>query len=130
MEQVYFILGLSYWNNNQTILGIDFKLKALNIYIEKEQYSDIVYTLTDIGIDYLFLKNYDEAIRQLTQALKYQNKNNNTEPSEAYYIVYKLYSAYLQINDMENAKYYLDEAERLLRAQSDSIVKENFQTNQ
>ena len=130
MEQVYFILGLSYWNNNQTILGIDFKLKALNIYAAKKQYSDIVYTLTDIGIDYLFLKNYDEAIRQLTQALEYQNKNNNTEPSEAYYIVYKLYSAYLQINDMENAKHYLDEAERLLRAQSDSIVKENFQTNQ
>ncbi|MCP3700170.1 MAG: GGDEF domain-containing protein, partial [Aliivibrio sp.] len=49
---------------------------------------------------------------------------------EAYYIVYKLYSAYLQINDIENAKHYLDEAERLLRAQSDSIVKENFQTNQ
>ncbi|ACH66053.1 ggdef domain protein [Aliivibrio fischeri MJ11] len=130
MENVYFILGLSYWNNNQTILGIDFKLKALNIYIEKKQYSDIVYTLTDIGIDYLFLKNYDEAIRQLTQALEYQNKNNNTEPDEAYYIVYKLYSAYLQINDMENAKYYLDEAARLLRIQKDSIVKENFQTNQ
>ncbi|MUJ23717.1 tetratricopeptide repeat-containing diguanylate cyclase [Aliivibrio fischeri] len=130
MEHVYFILGLSYWNNNQTILGIDFKLKALNIYIEKKQYSDIVYTLTDIGIDYLFLKNYDEAIRQLTQALEYQNKNNHTEPDEAYYIVYKLYSAYLQINDMENAKYYLDEAARLLRIQKDSIVKENFQTNQ
>ncbi|RYU68698.1 diguanylate cyclase [Aliivibrio finisterrensis] len=130
MEHVYFILGLSYWNNNQTILGIDFKLKALNIYIEKKQYSDIVYTLTDIGIDYLFLKNYDEAIRQLTQALEYQTKNNSTEPDEAYYIVYKLYSAYFQINDIENAKHYLDEAERLLRGQSDSIVKENFQTNQ
>lgn len=130
MEQVYFILGLSYWNNNQTILGIDFKLKALDIYLEKNQVRDIVYTLTDIGIDYLFLKNYNEGIRQLTQALEYLNKSNHSEPVEAYYITYKLYSAYLQIHDMENAKYYLYEAERQLNALDDSIIKENFYTNQ
>lgn len=129
IERVYFTLGLSYWNNNQTITGINFKLKALNIYIEKEQYSDIVFSLTDIGIDYLFLKNHNEAIRQLKQALKYQLKINN-KPEEAYYIVYKLYSAYLQINDLDNAKYYLNETQRFLDSLKESIVKENFQTNQ
>ncbi|MDD9194654.1 diguanylate cyclase [Aliivibrio sp. S3MY1] len=130
IERVYYTLGLSYWNNNQTITGINFKLKALNIYLEKEQYSDIVFSLTDIGIDYLFLKNYNEAIRQLKQALQYQLKINNTKPEEAYYVVYKLYNAYIQLNDLDNAKYYLNEAQRFLASLQDSIVKDNFQTNQ
>ena len=130
MANVYFILGLSYWNNNQTIIGINYKLKALSIYINKKQYGDIVFSLTDIGIDYLFLKNYNEAIRQLTQALDYHMKYNKSEPSEAYYITYKLYSAYLKIGDMANTKLYLDKAKNTLNTIKDSIVKENFITNQ
>lgn len=93
MEDVYFILGLSYWNNNQTITGINFKLKALNSYIEKEEHRSIINTLTDIGIDYLFLKNYDEAIHQLLRALKYQSEYYTVSPREGYYIAYKLHNA-------------------------------------
>ncbi|GLR74494.1 GGDEF domain-containing protein [Aliivibrio sifiae] len=130
MEDVYFILGLSYWNNNQTIMGINFKLKALNSYIQKQQHGDITYTLTDIGIDYLFLRNYDEAIRQLTHALQYQAENYKIPPKEAYYITYKLHTAYLQLNDLGNAKYYLDKAQFFLDTLADSIDKENFKSNQ
>lgn len=99
-----------------TIHSIQYQLLAIDLAKEKGIKDLEVKNIVDIAINYVDLGNYDEAIRYLKESLKY-----TTDGYLQSYAMVNLTEAYIEINDIENAKKTLESLEKNI----DSIKEKN-----
>ncbi|MGF1685449.1 GGDEF domain-containing protein [Photobacterium japonica] len=128
IEHVYYTLGLNYWNGNQIVKGINYKIKAIELYMNKNKHTDVVFILTDIGIDYLLIGDIKNAIHYLTRALDYKLVGEGPGGESAYYIANQLYTAYSLQGDLVNAEKYLNLAKVKVEKIERKYVKDNHTT--
>ena len=126
LYQVYFELGILYWYDGRNIESINYNLKGLNIVYEKGENDNIPNLLIDVGIDYLDVKNYNEAIKYFLDAIKYDIKDKNRDISMKTYAYINLSSAYNKLNDSENAQKYYDMFYEIIDSYDNSILREQL----
>jgi|SRR5690554_4960086 len=90
---IYLDITSSYIKKYQYIYAIDYINKALNYFIDSENYTTIAKTYKYYGIIYLYNKYYDEGINFFMESLQYCKKSNihNIEKTINNLIVVALY---------------------------------------
>ena len=124
--EVYFELGVLYWYDEKSIESINCKLKALNLMYEQKLYKNISNMLIDIGIDYLCIKNYDEAIKYLLDAVNFTSGDRQEEISVKTYAFMNLVESYTKLNDFENAQKYYDMFQEIIEDYENLVFKEQL----
>ncbi|GHA51993.1 GGDEF domain-containing protein [Photobacterium aphoticum] len=128
IEHVYYTLGLNYWNGKRIVEGINYKIKALELYMDKQLHEDVIHILTDIGIDYLFMGDTTNAIKYLTDAIGYEIDGHEPGGESIYYIANQLYTAHSSRGDLVQAEKYLLLAEEEVAKIERQYVKDNHLT--
>ncbi len=107
LAHAYSNAGVTNAMAGNTIHSIQYQLSAIDLAKEKGIKDLEVKNIVDIAINYVDLGNYDEAIRYLKESLKY-----TTDGYLQSYAMVNLAEAYIEINDIENAKKTLDSLEK------------------
>ncbi len=128
IQDVYFNLGRSYWSENRVIDSINTKLEALSIATQKGLDYDVAYISTDLGIDYLYSGNYEQALVYLLKTLETDLDNEQEDAKIKSYSLMNIFEAYINLNDFENAQKTYDEINKQLSRQDESKYKEDYIT--
>ncbi|MDD9173500.1 GGDEF domain-containing protein [Aliivibrio sp. S2TY2] len=124
-------LGVAYSNCNQFILGVKYKLKALDSFLKMKKYTDSIKVMIDIAMDYTLLENYEEAINKLNLALDYEREYKlNLNYIDSYYIFANLSSAYARIDNEKKALKFIEKSKGIIINLDESIDKDNIMTYQ
>ncbi|MGN0144766.1 MAG: diguanylate cyclase [Clostridium sp.] len=124
--EAYFVLGVLYWYDERNIESINCKLKSLNLMYEQKLYKSMSNMLTDIGIDYLYSKNYDEAIKYLLKAVDFTSEDKQEEIVVKSYALVNLAESYTKLNDFENAQKYYNMFQEIIEDYENLSYKEQL----
>ncbi|MEG0856195.1 MAG: tetratricopeptide repeat-containing diguanylate cyclase [Terrisporobacter sp.] len=128
IEDIYFELGRAYWSDDRSIEGVNTKLEALSISQSKNLKVKISKISIDIGIDYLYSQNYNEAIVYLSRVL-YYNLDDKIEDAEIKaYALINLCDAYTKVGQYDDAKDSFKLLEKNIKKLNNSSIKEDFKT--
>ena len=104
IEDVYLELGRAYWYEDRLVESINTKLEALSIARGKNIESKIVNISMDIGVNYLYSGNYDEAKTYLSRVLAYKLKGERKWPIIKSYALLNLIECYIKLEEYDSAK--------------------------
>jgi len=128
IDDIYYYLGTAYWNARQFVKGVNLKIKAIDLSLERNDDDQIQLMMTDVGIDYLFNGNYHQAIKQFNKAIEFNKKKGKENPERLHYVLIKLYAAYTEASNISKAGETLLEAEKQLTKMANTEGTENYQT--
>lgn len=129
IEDVYFSLGRAYWYVDRLVDSINAKLEALSVCQSKNLKAKICKISTDIGIDYLFSKEYDEAIVYLSRVLGYKLEDEYEDAKSKSYSLVNLVEAYTRIEDYDSAEKSIKQLEESIEKLEDGTYKEDIKIN-
>ncbi|MEW9079931.1 tetratricopeptide repeat-containing diguanylate cyclase [Terrisporobacter glycolicus] len=129
IEDVYLHLGRAYWYEGRLVEGINAKLEALSIARGKNIESKIAKISVDIGIDYFYSGNYDEAVIYLSRILTYNLKDESEEAQIKCYALLNLVECYVKLKDYDRAKESINKLEGNTKKIKDVKIKDDFITN-
>ena len=101
IEEVYFNLGRAYWSDDKFIESINAKLEALNIVDSKNLEEKIALISTDLGIDYLYSGNYEEALVYLSRVLSYSLEDEYEDARIKSYSLMNICEAYIKLEEFD-----------------------------
>ena len=125
IEEVYFNLGRTYWSDDKFIESIDAKLEALNIVDFKNLKEKIAIISTDLGIDYLYSGNYEEALVYLSRVLSYNLEDEYEDAKIKSYSLMNICEAYIKLEEFDKAKDSFKELEEEILKQKNGVYKED-----
>lgn len=128
MDDVYYYLGTAYWNARQFVKGVNLKIKAIEMSLDRKDIDQVQFMLTDVGIDYLYNGNYYQAIDQFNQAIEFNQSVGEENPERLHYILIKLYAAYTEANKLVEAEKTLSAAQQQLAKIKLPEGKDHYQT--
>ena len=125
IEEVYFYLGRSYWSNDKFIESINAKLEALNIVDSKNLEEKIALISTDLGIDYLYSGNYEEALVYLSRVLSSNLEDEYEDAKIKSYSLMNICEAYIKLEEFDKAKDSFEKLEEEILKQKNGAYKED-----
>lgn len=128
MEEVYLRLGIAYWYDDRNSDAIFNKLEALQIAESKKLDKKVATIMVDIGVDFLFTGRYDDAITYLKQSLDYNLEDSYEDAEVKSYALLNLCEAYINLEDYENAEWYLTRLEESLKKEINGVDREDSTT--
>lgn len=112
IEYVYLDLGTFHSFAGEYVLGVNYKLKALELVEKKNvspqdpEYNTWLDIILNIGNDYMALGNTDAAIQYFTKALESPKATNEGEVDMALLANAQLLEVYTKLEDTENCRKY------------------------
>lgn len=128
IEDVYFELGRAYWYEDRLVESINTKLEALSIARGKNIKSKMANISIDIGVNYLYSGNYDEAKTYLSRVLTYKLKDESKWPIIKSYALLNLIECYIKLEDYDSAKESIEILDNNIENIEDGRNKEDFTT--
>ena len=101
---LYFNLGNLYKAKNDLALALGYYKKAKKMFVNEQQYHNIVHTLDYIGKIFFIKKKYRDSINSLIEGLKLCDKYNFKQAKHS--ILISLADNYVALKEYENAKKY------------------------
>lgn len=128
IEEVYFQLGRAYWSDDKIIESINAKLKALDIVTTKKIEDKIAYISTDVGVDYLYSGNYEEALVYLSRVLSYDLADKYEDAEAKSYSLINMCEAHIKLEEFDKAKECFKKLEEQISKQKNGAYKEDCTT--
>ena len=132
-RQVYYYLSLAYWDANQTIQAIAYKLEALNIAYENKSNNTVASMSIDLGTDFLEMANYDQAIKYFNKAIESIDESYDNSDIKMSYAHLNLYEAYSKSGNyikaesaLRNSELYIKKQEESKRKNDDLVLLEYY----
>lgn len=122
-RQAYYYLGLAYWDANQAIQSINYKLEALSIAYENDKNNIAANMAVDLGSDFLEMGNYVQAIKYFNEAVDSIDESYEDSYRTLAYAYFNLYEAYSKSENYKKAEAALRDVEIYIEKQEDSKRK-------
>ena len=127
MERIYYRLGMAYWYYEDYKNGAKAELKALDIAESKGRIDRASSIAIDIGVNYMDLKQYEEAVKYLEKSLEYDIEDKDLNLSEKSNALINLAESYVELSKYEEAQSTLDKLDLVIEQIEDEVKKENVE---
>lgn len=114
LEQILFHLAVAYEYQGNRVKAMNYKIEALTEAEKNMNNRYIMKISTDIGLDYIDMKNYDKSIAQLNKAYTYKLDDPQEDIAQRSYILNNLALAYMELGDYVKSEECLSKQEEII----------------